>query len=89
MCLQTGWTLDYIRSLSIDDFEILYRVAKHEESRSHLREVIASCFPNGKESWRDKYYSGIYKESYPSPENSEKALSTEDLAKLLSGGSLG
>lgn len=87
MCLQTGWTLEYVRSLYTEEFDMVYKVARQEEARAQLMALNAAAYPHAKESYREKLHRSIHRIAYPQEE--APVVSMEQLAHVLASGGRG
>jgi hypothetical protein len=68
------------------DFEMALKMADRITAQEMLMQIRASAYPHAKADWQTQLYRELDKIANPRRGDSLDRMSTEDLARMLSGG---
>lgn len=72
--------------MDADDFYNCESMCERLEARDTLMQINTAAYPTAKREWQKKYHKTIYQKAYPRIESDSLELSTEELARIMSGG---
>lgn len=78
-----GWTLSYIKRMSVDDFDSAFQAMLNIEAQDTLNSIMISSWTNMKEKDRDKMHKKLYKQAYPDSFKEVKHVSLSDILRKV------
>lgn len=79
-----GFSFSEIETMPIVDANMFYRAITVIEAQEMMKQVQVSSFPKMKKESQEKLHRALHKQAYPEAYSTQKAVSSEDMAKMLS-----
>jgi hypothetical protein len=82
LCRFYGWSLDYTKTLTVEDFQLALMAVTRIEAREMLTQMTIADYPNISKEDRSSTHKKIHRHAFPPTET--RTMSLEDFSKHIS-----